>query len=213
MRLLQFEDEEARQILLSGGLLAFPTETVFGIGVRFDRKDSFDRLVRVKRRPATKPFTLMLASVAEIEKYAYLDEERRRVVETLLPGEVTVVLRKKETVPDFAALGGSTIGIRIPASSSLLAFLNRVGIPLLVPSANRSGEAPCRSAQEVVEAFGDDLDGVVEGKGGGGLPSTVVSLLDGEVKILREGRVSREEIVRALHPDPHSREEERHEKE
>lgn len=77
MKLYEFEDEQPKKILVDGGIIAFPTETVFGLGVRFDRKDSFDRLIKVKERPSTKPFTMMIGDVSWIYKYSFVDERQK----------------------------------------------------------------------------------------------------------------------------------------
>lgn len=194
MKLFSFDSAEAAKILRDGGLVAFPTETVFGIGCRFDNKASFDRLIKVKRRPATKPFTMMLWSKDEIDKYAYATPRQQKIIAAFLPGEITVILKKKDTVPGYVTLNGPTLGIRVPAHAKLQALLAKTGIPLLVPSANRSGEKPCSSAGEIQKVFGDDLDGVIDDKAGGGVPSTVVLLTGDEPKILRQGNVSAEAI-------------------
>ena len=89
MKLYEFEDEQPKKILVDGGIIAFPTETVFGLGVRFDRKDSFDRLIKVKERPSTKPFTMMVGDVSWIYKYSFVDERQKRVKNT----NVSVVLQ------------------------------------------------------------------------------------------------------------------------
>lgn len=195
MKQFTFDDvEEVAEILTGGGLVAFPTETVYGIGCRFDRKESFDRLVKVKRRPADKPFTMMLGEVAKIGEYAYVTPKQQKLIEKFMPGEVTFIFKRKDTVPDFAALNGPTIGIRIPAHPGLLKLLRTVDIPLLVPSANRSGEKPCSSAEEVNRVFGDELDGVIAAPTGDAIPSTVVLLTGADPVVLRAGKVTREEI-------------------
>lgn len=194
MKSYSFASDDAAAILRKGGLVAFPTETVFGIGCRYDSKASFDRLIKVKRRPATKPFTMMLWAPAEIAKYAYVTERQQRVIDAFMPGEITVILKKKENVPAYVTLNGPTIGFRVPAHEKLLPFLAKVGVPLLVPSANRSGDKPAASAQEVREAFGDDLDGVIDDKTGDSVPSTVVLLTGDKPVVLRQGKVTEAEL-------------------
>lgn len=195
MKTYGFKDEEPVLILQRGGLIAFPTETVYGIGCRFDRSESYERLNRVKRRPPEKPYTVMLSDIDAIEKYALLKPSHRTLINRFMPGEVTFVLERKDSVPDIGFTGSTTVGIRVPGSTELRDFLKRVGVPLLVPSANRSGEKPAASASEVIEIFDEELDGVIDGSLGGGIPSTVV-LLTGDVPVLlREGAVPFQEII------------------
>lgn len=198
METYSFEDcTKAAEILREGGLVAFPTETVFGIGCRFDSREAFDRLVSVKRRPATKPFTMMLSDSSLISEYAYVTPRQQKLIDEFMPGEVTFIFKRKKSIPDFVTLGGDTIGIRVPAHRGLLNLLSQVGVPLLVPSANRSGEAPCADSDEVKRIFKDELDGVIEGRAEGSIPSTVVLLTGEEPVVLRQGKVSSESIIEA----------------
>ena len=198
MKTYNFEDEEPVEILKNGGLIAFPTETVYGIGVRFDREDSFRRLIKVKNRPSNKPFTMMVGDRNLIKAYVSISEKQEKIIDSFLPGRLTVVLKKKETVPSYVSLGGDTIGFRVPGSERLRNFLNRVGVPLLVPSANKSGLNPAKSILELESQFNDELDGAIEGNIGDGIPSTVVSLVDDKIKILRKGEISEEELNECL---------------
>ena len=182
MQRLTFADiPAAAAILKRGGLVAFPTETVYGLGCRFDDCLVYDRLVSVKRRPADKPFTMMLADPSRIGEYALVDARQQRLIARFMPGEVTFILKRRNTIPDRVALGGPTIGIRVPAHPDLLELLRAVDVPLLVPSCNRSGEPPAPDADA---PLGDSI------------PSTVVLLTGAEPKILRQGKVAAEAIMR-----------------
>lgn len=194
MNIYRFDDELPKELLRNGGIIAFPTETVFGLGVRFDRKDSFERLIKVKERPEAKPFTIMLGRKEQIFDLAYVDDRQRKVIETLLPGELTIILKKKPCVPDYVTLGGDTIGLRVPGHERLRLFLDEVGVPLLVPSANKSGESPAKSVNEIIEVFKDKIDCVVDGTTGDSIPSTVVSLIGERPAILRQGKITKQEI-------------------
>lgn len=194
MKIYSFNDLEPVEILRSGGIVAFPTETVFGLGVKLGDESAFSRLIKVKRRPADKPFTVMLGDPSQIYDYAYVDKAQERVIKKLLPGELTVILKKRDSIPDYATLGGDTVGFRVPALKELREFLLRVNIPLLVPSANRSGEPPAKSVNEITEVFGDEIDGAIDGNGGDSIPSTVVSLIGEKPVVLRRGKVTEQEI-------------------
>lgn len=195
MKTYSFLDPEPAEILRAGGIVCFPTETVYGIACRFDREDSYERLNRIKRRPPEKPYTMMLSEVGKIDSYAYTDDIQKALISRFMPGQVTFILNRKECVPDFATSGSPRIGIRVPEPQELRDFLSRVGVPLLVPSANRSGEKPAGSAREVEEIFGDEIDCVIDAAMGGGVPSTVVLLAEGRPVLLRAGAVPFERII------------------
>lgn len=198
MNIYRFEDELPKKLLRDGGIIAFPTETVFGLGVRFDKKGSFERLIKVKERPETKPFTMMLGRKEQIFDLAYVDDRQRKVIERLLPGELTIILKKKSCIPDYVTLGGDTIGLRVPGHERLRSFLDEVGVPLLVPSANKSGEPPTKSVDEIIEVFKDEIDCVIDGTTGDSIPSTVVSLVGDKPVILRQGKITKQEIDEAF---------------
>ena len=189
---------KAKEILESSKVIAFPTETVMGLGVYFDDFKAYELLNSIKRRPEDKPYTLMLGNIEDIEKYAYVDNRAKKVINTFMPGEITILLRSKDCVPSYVTHGTGVIGIRVPNKEDLLELLNFVKKPLLVPSANRSGEKPAMSSDEVKEIFKDEVYIAIEGKAIGGVPSTLVDLTDKEVKIYREGNIKLEDIKKAL---------------
>lgn len=196
MKITDFSDGELIQAVRAGRLVAFPTETVYGLGVRYDLKPSFDELVRIKRRPPDKPFTLMCGKIEDIEKYAYVDENIKRVINAFMPGPITLLLKPKEHLFPWVTLNSPTIGVRVPGMEELCQFINKVGVPLLVPSANKSGEAPCLSSKEVIDSFQGEIEYVVEGNVKSTLPSTIVDLsMPESVNFVRQGEVSFDNIV------------------
>ncbi len=190
MKLLKFTDRETIDALKGGEVLSFPTETVFGLGVRYDDEKAFEKLVNVKRRPPEKPFTLMCASANDVEKYAFVDEHIKAVINKFMPGPITLLLKPKENLYPWVTLSSPTIGIRVPDFKKLQDLIKDVGVPLLVPSANKSGEPPCKNIDEVIGAFDSEIYGAVDGKVNGAFPSTIVSLVDGECKLIRQGDIS-----------------------
>ena len=180
------------------GVIAFPTETVFGLGIAFDDVEAFKRLSFIKRRPDNKPYTLMLSKVEDIEKFAYLNETSRKIINKFMPGAVTVLLKVKENIPSHITLNTGVIGVRVPDFYIPVEIIDRVGFPLLVPSANRSGEKPCMTSLECERTFCGELDYIVEGEALGGLPSTVIDLTQEGFKIIREGPIKEKDILEAL---------------
>ena len=192
----QTQIEEAAKILLDGGILAFPTETVYGLGVIASNKASFDKLVAVKRRSPDKPFTLMCCNLTQAVQYCEIDVGAVAVMKKFFPGELTVLLRARENVPQWVNLGKKTIGVRIPNNEYVLNLIEKVDQPLLVPSANRSNEPVETTFDGVFKIFNGEIDGIVEGECVGGNPSTIVDLsVPGEPKIVREGPISLDDIL------------------
>ena len=129
----------AKAALLNHEVICFPTETVMGLGVFYNDFEAYNRLNLVKERPEDKPYTMMVKSVDEIDKYAYVDQKAKRVIERFMPGSLTILLKAKDNVPGYVTHNTGIIGIRIPTNKEAVDLLNEVDIPLLVPSANKSG--------------------------------------------------------------------------
>lgn len=188
----------ASEKLLNGGVVAFPTETVFGLGVVYDDIDAYNRLNMIKGRPENKPYTMMLKSVEEIDKYAYVSIRDKKIIASFLPGPLTVLLKAKENVPHHVTHGTGVIGIRVPSFKVVNELLNLVNKPLLVPSANPSNLPPATNYEQVVIYFNDALDYIVCNECKNELPSTIVDLTHEEIKIVREGNIKKEEILHVL---------------
>ena len=196
--MLTKEFEAAKKALESSQVIAFPTETVMGLGVLFNDFNAYNLLNRIKRRPEEKPYTMMLSNKSEISNYAYVDKRAEKVIDAFMPGEITILLKSKDNVPNYVTHGTGVIGVRVPNLPELLEFLNYVKTPLLVPSANRSGEKPALNSDKVKKIFGNELGYVFEGSAKGGIPSALVDLTGEEVKIYREGNIKLADILRAL---------------
>lgn len=196
--MLKKEYKIAKEVLDNSRIIAFPTETVMGLGVYFNDYKAYKFLNKVKERPEDKPYTLMLSSIDEISKYAYVDERTEKIINRFMPGEITVLLKSKEIVPSYVTHNTGVIGIRVPNHKLLLDFLSYLKTPLLVPSANKSGNKPAMTIEEVKEIFHDDVGFVFNGQALGGVPSTLVDLTNKEVKIYREGNIKASDILSAL---------------
>ena len=164
----------AKTTLENGGILAVPTETVMGLAVSIKSEEAINKLIEFKKRAigSGKVFTIMVASVDEIKKYAFLSDEQLTFARHYFPGELTLILEKNPNFnhPYFDHF--STIGIRIPAHSYMLKLLKKTG-PLLVTSANPRGEMPCMNDEEVKGRL-PEIKACVKGRAGGSLPSTII---------------------------------------
>ena len=187
-----------KKALENHGVIAFPTETVMGLGVFYDDFEAYNKLNRVKNRPEDKPYTMMLGDPKNIAKYAYIDEKAQKIIDAFMPGSITILVKSKENVPGYVTHNTGVIGIRVPSLEEIQKMLNELGKPLLVPSANKSGEKPAFNSDEVKAIFKDDLDYIVEGQCIGGLPSTIVDLTGPEIKIIREGPINAQMINEVL---------------
>ena len=186
--------QEALEALNNHQIIAFPTETVFGLGVFYDDQDAYELLNQVKRRKEDKPYTMMLSKVEDIDKYALLDNKYKSIIEKYMPGSLTILVRSKENVPGYVTHDTGIIGIRIPSNKEALELLNYVKKPLLVPSANRADQPPACASEEVVAIFGDEIKVVVPGQIQSGEPSTIVDLTGSEIKLVRKGPIPFEEL-------------------
>lgn len=187
-----------KDILLSGGVIAFPTETVMGLGVVYDNYDAYLRLNEIKRRPEDKPYTMMLGSIEDIDKYAYITTRDKRIISRFMPGPLTILLKAKPSVPSYVTHGTSVIGIRVPDMKNIRDMIDFVGKPLLVPSANRSNERPFTTYLEVMKEFGDELGYIVKEDSLKQKPSTIIDLTDSNVKLIREGDLLLDNIYKEL---------------
>ena len=192
------EFELAKKSLDDSKVISFPTETVMGLGVYYDDFEAYQLLNKIKGRPEDKPYTLMLGSTSNIEQYAYLSSRDRKIIDAFMPGAITVLLKSKDSVPTYVTHNTGVIGIRVPDIKLVQDLINFVNKPLLVPSANKSGEKPALTSLEVKEIFGDELGYILDGKSKGGVPSTIIDLTKEEVRIIREGPISLEDILNVL---------------
>jgi L-threonylcarbamoyladenylate synthase len=190
--------ERAASALASGGMVAFPTDTVYGLGVSAWNAEAIDRIYAAKGRPAERALPVLLSDPEEIDRVCrQLPAAALRLARAFWPGPLTIVIARRAELP--ANLGpGSTVGVRVPDHESARRLLRAAG-PLAVTSANRSGEAPSLSAAEVVTSLGGRIDLVLDGgPSPGGVPSTVVDCTGAEIYLWRQGPISRAEILRTL---------------
>ena len=187
----------AKDALLNHGVVAFPTETVMGLGVLYNDFEAYQRLNAIKERPEDKPYTMMLGNPKDINKYAIINEATQRVIDKFMPGSLTILVPVKgDSVPAYVTHSTGVIGLRVPSNVEALCVLSIIGIPLLVPSANKSGSKPALTSEEVFGIFGHELDYVVFGKAKSSIPSTIVDLTGDQPKVVRKGLIPEEEIVK-----------------
>ena len=195
---MRFNEKDALLALNNHKVIAFPTETVYGLGVFYDDFEAYQLLNQIKRRHEDKPYTMMVANVAEISKYAYIDKKYLPLIYKFMPGSLTILVKAKPNVPNYVTHDTKIIGIRVPSNPEALQLLGFLGKPLLVPSANRADQKPATNDEEVRAIFGDEVSVIIPGVSKGGLPSTIVDLTGDEIKILREGPITLEELNKLI---------------
>ena len=191
---VSFDDVRLLEALNRSEVIAFPTETVYGLGVRYDSSKAFDKWVEVKKRPPLKPFTLMGGDNFNILDYAYLNRAQLKLVKHCSPRPVTFLVRPKENLPKHVTLGLDTLGVRISGDKKLREFITRVGVPLLVPSANKSSCPPLDNSKDVYEVFKGEIPYIVDDICSKGLPSTIVDISKDDIRLVRQGDISFETI-------------------
>ena len=189
----------AAAILLRGGLVAFPTETVYGLGANAFDARAVARIFEVKARPAFDPLIVHLADTAGLPRVAEGDDPRVRVLaQRFWPGPLTLVLPRRPELPEIVTAGLDTVGVRVPAHPVAHALLVAAGTPVAAPSANPFGYVSPTTAAHVAERFADDVDLVIDGGPCRiGVESTILSLV-GAPLVLRPGGVPKEELEAAL---------------
>lgn len=181
--------DEIATILKEGGIVIFPTETVFGMGCIASSEEAYARLVETKRRQPDKPFTLMCSSLTQIAMHAEMDKNTITVMKNFMPGPITLLLKARNCLEKRYTLGQKTIGVRIPDSKEVRDLIGKVGCPLFVPSANYSGEPAVTSFEDAKKQFDGVVDAIVEGSCTDKLASTIVDLSQDEPVLVRKGPI------------------------
>ena len=192
------EIKDCKKALDNHQVIYFPTETVMGLGVYFDDFIAYNNLNKIKNRRENKPYTLMVKDKDQIDKYAYIDLRAKKIIDAFMPGSITILLKAKENVPPFVTHNSGIIGIRIPTNIEAKELLNYLNKPLLVPSANKSGDKPANNSEEVLNIFKNDSLVGIEGIAKKEKPSTIISLVNEDIKLIREGPIPFEEIIKIL---------------
>lgn len=198
MKIVNFSEKELlKKVLDNDHVIAFPTETVFGLGANSCSEKAFDNLVKVKERHPDKPFTLMCYTIDQIKDIVVINEIAQKIIDKFMPGSITLLLKAKENIDYHLHLESKYIGVRIPENKELLEFLKYYGKPLLVPSANKADYAPATSIKEVFNYFNNEIEYCVAGICNTNLPSTIVRV-DEDITIIREGPIKEEDIREVL---------------
>lgn len=201
METIRFEKEDLQvvaQLLMEGAVIAFPTDTVYGLGVIYDDEDALHQLKEAKGRPENKPIPTMVGSVEQLHQVAEVSDIAEKLAKAFMPGAITLILKKKQGLKDYVTNGLDTIGIRMPDDAFVTSLIQACGKPLLVTSANLSGEETGVCDEQVLSQLNGRIDAIVMGEAKGKEASTIVDISGDEIKILREGPILAQEIQAVL---------------
>jgi L-threonylcarbamoyladenylate synthase len=188
--------QHAAEIIKRGGIVAFPTETVYGLGADAFNPLAVARIFEVKRRPYFDPLIIHVANPADMKNLVKeIPSNAKKLTERFWPGPLTVVLFKNEDIPEIVTAGLSTVAIRMPSHPMALSLIKESQCPIAAPSANPFGYLSPTTAEHVREQLGDQVDLILDGGPCPvGVESTIVSFLEERPRLLRPGGVSLEEI-------------------
>ncbi|MDQ7843902.1 MAG: L-threonylcarbamoyladenylate synthase [Armatimonadota bacterium] len=181
----------ALEVLRRGGVIVYPTDTVYGLGCRIDDEGAVRRIISLKGRGLDDPLPVLLADPAQLEEYGTaVSAAARRLAALYWPGPLTIVVRRSARIPAFVTGGGETVGLRVPGHPMPRALVRDLGVPIVGTSANTHGAPAPVTAQGAVFELGDRVDLVIDGgRVPLGLPSTVVDATADPPRLIRQGAV------------------------
>lgn len=193
---LKEDTKQIIDILKNNGLVAFPTDTVFGLACLCN-KEAIKKVYEVKGRDFNKPLPMMCNGKEMINSVAYINDESNILIDKFMPGAITIIFNKKESVSDYITNGKNTIGIRVPDDEWILELISELNEPILVTSANISGSGSLLKWSDVYDCMKDKIEAIVCLDARGDASSTIVDCTNG-VSILRQGPISTDEIMEAI---------------
>ena len=188
--------KEAGETIKNGGLVLFPTETVYGIGANGLNTEAVEKIYKAKGRKSDNPLILHISNFEMIEQIAKnITELEKKLMEAFWPGPFTIILERTEIVPDIVTAGLETVGIRMPSGKIALKLIEYAQVPIAAPSANISGKPSGTKIQDIYDELKDKVDFIIDGgETEVGIESTVVKVIDGIPHILRPGKITAEQI-------------------
>jgi L-threonylcarbamoyladenylate synthase len=196
--MLDADVSAAVKALKQGKIIVFPTDTLYGLGADIYNDSAVRKVFEIKKRPENMPLSIAVSNFHEIEKNAYINHTAKILINTYLPGKLTVILKKKPVISNLVTGGLDKVAIRIPDNRIALEILTNFG-PLTATSANVHGNKTPFFISDIVMQFKKkDIDVYIDDGKISGKPSTIVDVSDESVKILREGAISIKEIMEAV---------------
>lgn len=184
------ELENVIKVIVDGGVVIFPTDTVYGVAANSLDETAIKKLFDLKERNDNKPICVLTSSVDKIKKIAYVRDEEQKIIDKYMPGALTIILDKKEIVSDVLTSGLKTVGVRIPNNEIALRILDKLEYPLATTSANISGMEAAVKKEDLIKEFDGKVDIIIDG----GITdlkvsSTIVKIKNNEIEVLRQGTI------------------------
>ncbi len=198
MKIINKEELDlAVKALNNNELVIFPTETVYGLGANATNYDAVEKIFDAKNRASNNPLIVHLKDKSEIIKYAIISNPvEQKLVDAFMPGPFTIILKKKDIIPNNVTCGLDTVGIRIPIDPTAHALLEKLNYPIAAPSANKSTKPSGTRVSDILDDFNDSVSYIIDaGESKIGLESTVVKVIDNVPMILRPGFITKEDII------------------
>ena len=189
--------KEVARTIKQGGVVVFPTETVYGIGANGLSENAVKRIYEVKQRPLNKPISLLVNGTDMINEIAQdITDLEKALIREFFPGPLTIILKKKDIVPNIVTANSNTVGVRMPSNEIALKLIEYAGVPIATPSANISGKPSGTNMEDIMKDFEGKVDYFVDdGPSKIGISSTIVQVIDGVPHILRQGKITEEQIM------------------
>lgn len=192
------EIAEISEEIKKGKIFVFPTETVYGIGTNAYNEESCKKIYEIKKRPNWKPLIVL---ISDIEMLKNLTEEindiEKKLIEAFWPGPLTIIFQKNKniSISKYVSAGLDTIGVRMTDGEMIQEIIKKANVPIVAPSANLSGKTDGTKIQEIMDEIGNNIDGIIDiGDIYDSNPSTLVQVMDNQIKVLREGKISKEQL-------------------
>jgi len=186
--------DKAFEVILMGGVIAYPTESLYGLGALVSRPEAIERIRKIKGKK--EPILILVKGVEMAERYVHIDQQAKRLIDHFWPGPLTIVLPAKMGMAEAVRSGSAGIGIRWSSDPFAQALVERAFEPITSTSANRSGKPPLTDAEEIEKELGDEVDLIIDAGKKQGPASTVLDLTGAEPKLIREGVIKFDDLKR-----------------
>lgn len=184
------------EIIKSGGIVIFPTETVYGIGTNVFDENAIRRIYDIKQRPLNKPISLLVSNMKMVNQVAKdITQLEYKLMEKFFPGPFTIILKKRDIVPNIVTSNQNTVGIRMPSNEITLKLIDYVGVPIATSSSNVSSKPSVTNLEDIIKDFEGKADYFIDGgESRIGIASTIVQVIERTPHILRQGSITEEQI-------------------
>jgi len=179
--------DKAVELIKEGGVIAYPTDTLYGLGCDIYNKKAIQRIYQIKKRDLKKPFSFICSDLKNISLYAQVTNQAYKIMKRCLPGPYTFILLGTKLVPKIMVTKRKTVGIRVPNNNICLSLVKSLGHPIISTSVGLSGGGVLSDPSLIEETFGSKIDLTIDGGLPANQPSTIISLIDDEIEVIREG--------------------------